>query len=129
MYMKVLGNAVDCIGPGQKWCAPGRMIAYGNQGAYGTEAGQHPRLNRERDLWRGGVSLELLLQELLTSLLIIVSVLEGSLQPMQKRGKRLNYLRILVRALCSKTQNTTVIRTSAATVRMLIEEVGLIRSK
>ena len=62
MYMKVLGNAVDCTGPGQKQYVPGKMAAYGNQGAYGTEAGQHPRLNRERDLWRGGVSLELLLR-------------------------------------------------------------------
>jgi hypothetical protein len=34
-------------------CVSGR-VAHGNKGCYGTEAGQHPRLNRERDLWRGG---------------------------------------------------------------------------
>ena len=61
--------------------------------------------------------------EPLTSVLIIVSVLDGSGQPMQKRGMRAGHLRILVLALCSKTQNTTVIRMSAATVMVLIEEV------
>ena len=34
------------------------MMAHRNEGGYGAEASQHPRLNRERDLWRGRVSLE-----------------------------------------------------------------------
>jgi len=39
------------------------MVAHRYKGAYGTEAGQHPRLHRERDLWRVGVSPELLVRE------------------------------------------------------------------
>jgi len=54
MYMKVLGKAADYISPNQKQYGPGQMVAHGNKGAYGTEAGQHPRLNRERNLWRWG---------------------------------------------------------------------------
>ena len=30
----------------------GKMTTHRNKGAYGTEAGQHPCLDRERDLWR-----------------------------------------------------------------------------
>jgi len=30
-----------------------QMMTHGNQGGYGTEACQHPRLNSEHDLWRG----------------------------------------------------------------------------
>jgi len=30
-----------------------KMGTHRNKGGYGAEAGQHPRLNRERDLWRG----------------------------------------------------------------------------
>ena len=30
-----------------------QMAAYRNKGGDGTEAGQQPRLNRERDLWKG----------------------------------------------------------------------------
>jgi len=29
-------------------------MAYRYETGYGTEACQHPRLNSERDLWRGG---------------------------------------------------------------------------
>lgn len=36
-----------------------QMMTHRYKGGYGTEAGQHPRLNSERDL-RRGVSLELL---------------------------------------------------------------------
>ena len=60
--------------------------------------------------------------ERLTSRLIIVSELNSSGQPTQKRGARVGYLRRRVLDLCNKTQNTTVIRTSAATVMTLVRE-------
>jgi len=33
-------------------CELGQMLAYGNKRAYCAEGGQHPRLNREHDLWK-----------------------------------------------------------------------------
>jgi len=98
-------------------CTPGQMATHPNKGTYGAEAGQHPRLNRERDLWREGVSVELCVRgKRLTSRLIIVSELDGSGQLMRNRAVRVGYLRMFVRDLCNRTQNTTVIRRSAATV-------------
>ena len=47
----------------------------------------------------------------------------GSGQPTQNQGARVGYLRILVRDLFNETQNTTVIRTSAATVMVSIQGV------
>jgi len=59
--------------------ASGRMATHSNEGTYGTEAGQHPRLNRERDLWREGVRVfGCQSGGHLTSRLIIVSELDGS---------------------------------------------------
>jgi len=114
--------------------APRRVVAHGDEGAYGEDARQHPRLNSDHDLEREGgepEALELLVRGPLTSRLIIVFELYGSGQPTQRRGARVGYLRMPVRDLCSKTQNTTVIRTSAATMVVLIEieEVAPIRPK
>jgi len=49
-------------------------------------------------------------------------------QPMQEaeRGVRVGYLWRLFRALCSKAQNTTVMRTSPATVGVSAEEAASI---
>ena len=54
--------------------------------------------------------------ELLTSRLVIVSVLNESGQSTQKQNAKVDHRRCLLRALRNKTQSTTVIRTSAATV-------------
>ena len=44
-------------------CTAEQIEAYGNQGAYCAEAGQHPRLNGEHALSRvRGVSIELSVQ-------------------------------------------------------------------
>ena len=59
--------------------------------------------------------------EALTSRLIIVFELGGSGKPTRNQGMRVSHLRRLVRALFNKIQNTTVIRTSAATAKMLIK--------
>jgi len=34
--------------------APGQIVAHGNKGANGEEAGQHSRLDSDHDLWREG---------------------------------------------------------------------------
>ena len=67
--------------------------------------------------------------ESLTSRLIKVSVLSESGQPTQKQTARVDYRRRLLRALCNKTQSTTVIRTSAATVGMSIGEMESIHPR
>ena len=52
MYMNVLGKAEDCVVKIRNTVSTRRTVAHGDKGAYGAEAGQHPRLNGERDLWR-----------------------------------------------------------------------------
>ena len=54
MYMKVLDETVICIGLDQGHCISREAVTHRNQGGHGTEAGQHPRLNRERNLWKWG---------------------------------------------------------------------------
>ena len=51
MYMKVSGETVICIVSGQKLSISEQIVTYRNEGCDGAEAGQHPRLNRERNLW------------------------------------------------------------------------------
>jgi len=54
MYRRVRGEARSWIVPGQNIIRIWQDMATDkNKGADCTKAGQHPRLNSERDLWRG----------------------------------------------------------------------------
>lgn len=95
-------------------------MAHRNKRAYRGQAGQHSRLDGERDLWRASLELEHLSckpGELLTSMLTIEFDLNGSGQPKQEQSAGAGYRLKSLRALFNKTQNTTVMRTSPTAVR------------
>ena len=54
----------------------------------------------------------------------MVFELGGSGQSMEEQSVKVYYRDRLFRALCNKVQNTTVIRTSPATMELSIGEVG-----
>ena len=58
-----------------------------------------------------------------------MSELDGSGQSTQKQGARVDYQIKWLRALCNRIQNTTVIRTSPATVEVSIEEAESIHPR
>lgn len=62
-------------------------MTHGNKGGDSTKTGRRTRLDTERDLLRGVelLQLEPLFRETLTSMLILVSELDGSDQPVRKR--------------------------------------------
>lgn len=92
-------------------------MTHSDKGADGTEASQHPCLDGESDLWKGCQrSLSHWSEEFLTSRFIIVFELGEGGQPAQKQSGRVGYRWRLDRAPCNKVQNTTVMRTSPATV-------------